>query len=180
MTGHHEALASLDTSVRGMVRFSDGSLIEVEGFGSVVHQTKAKGYKVLTEVYFIPKLRSNIVSLGQLEEDSCKIVIEDGTCNVFDVERSLLARAPRVKNHLLTTQLVAPVCLIAKTSDKAWVWHGRYGHLNFCALRDLGEKGMMEGMLVIDRVEEFCDGCALGKQHRQPFLLWQIIMVRSP
>jgi hypothetical protein len=28
---------------------------------------------------------------------------------------------------------------------------------------------MVEGMLVIDRVEEFCDGCALGKQHRHAF-----------
>jgi len=165
MTGHREALASLDTSVRGTVRFGDGSLVEIEGIGSVVLQSKAKGHKVLTEVYFIPKLKSNIVSLGQLEEGGCKIVIEKGFCNVFDVEHSLLARAPRVKNplYLLTTQIAAPVCLTAKTSDEAWVWHGRYGHLNFRALCDLGQKGMVEGMPVIDRVEEFCDSYALGK-----------------
>jgi len=171
MTGHREALASLDTSVRGTVRFGDGSLVEIEGISSVVLQSKAKGHKVLTEVYFIPKLKSNIVSLGQLEEGGCKIVIEKGFCNVFDVEHSLLARAPRVKNclYLLTTQIAAPVCLTAKTSDEAWVWHGRYGHLNFRALRDLGQEGTVEGMPVIDRVEEFCDSCALGKQHRQPF-----------
>ena len=165
MTGRREALASLDTSVLGTVRFGDGSLVEIEGIGSVVLQSKAKGHKVLTEVYFIPKLKSNIVSLGQLEEGGCKIVIEKGFCNVFDVEHSLLARAPRVKNPLypLTTQIAAPVCLTAKTSDEAWVWHGRYGHLNFRALCDLGQKGMVEGMPVIDRVEDFCDSCALGK-----------------
>lgn len=50
MTGRHEALASLDTSVRGTV--GDDSLVEIEGIRSVVLQTKKKGHKVLTEVYY--------------------------------------------------------------------------------------------------------------------------------
>ena len=67
MMGRREALVSLDMSVRGTVRFGDGSLVEIEGIGSVMLQTRKHGHKVLTEVYFIPKLKSNIVSLGQLE-----------------------------------------------------------------------------------------------------------------
>jgi hypothetical protein len=98
-------------------------------------------------------------------------MIRKGFCNVYDVEHSLLARAPRMKNrlHLLQTQLAAPVCLVAKANDKAWLWHSRYGHLNFRALHQLGTKEMVEGMLILDRVEEFCDGCALGKQQRRSF-----------
>jgi hypothetical protein len=64
MMGRCEALASLDTSVRGTVSFGDSSLVEIEGIRSVVLQTKKEGHKVLTEVYYIPKLKSNIVSLG--------------------------------------------------------------------------------------------------------------------
>jgi len=84
------------------------------------------GHVALSEVYFIPKLKSSIVSLGQLEEGGCKVVLENGYCNVFDVSRSLLARAPRVKNrlYLLKMQLAAPVCLVAKANDQAWLWHG--------------------------------------------------------
>lgn len=171
MTGCREVLASLDTSVGGTVRFGDGSLVEIKGLGSVMLQTKNKGHKVLTSVYFIPKLKSNIVSLGQFEEGGCKIVIQDGFCNVYDVERCLLARAPRVQNrlYLLKMQLATPVCMIAMKDDQAWLWHSRYGHLHFRALRDLVSKNMVKGMPLIDRVEKFCDGCALGKQHRQPF-----------
>ena len=84
MTGRRDALASLDTSIGGTVRFGDGSLVAIEGMGSVMLQTKKDGHKVLTEVYFIPKLKSNIVSLGQLEEGGCKVVLEDGYCSVFD------------------------------------------------------------------------------------------------
>jgi hypothetical protein len=165
MTGRRDVLTSLDTSIGGTVCFGDGSLIAIEGMGSVMLQTKKDGHKVLTEAYFIPKLKSNIVSLGQLEEGGCKVVLEDGYCSVFDVERTLLAHAPHVGNrfYLLKVHLAAPVCLAAKTSDKAWLWHGRYGHLNFRALRELGQKGMVEGLPLLDRVEEFCDGCVLGK-----------------
>jgi hypothetical protein len=171
MTGRREALASLDASVRGTVRFGDGSLVEIEGIGSVVLQTRKKGHKVLTEVYYIPKLKSNIVSLGQLEEGGCRVVLENGYCNIYDIEQSLLASARRVSNrlYLLKLHLAAPVCLKAKTDDQAWLWHGRYGHLNFRALRELGQKGMVEGIPLLDRVEEVCDGCALGKHQRHSF-----------
>jgi hypothetical protein len=121
MTGRCDALVSLDRSVGGTVCFGDGSIVAIEGIGSVMLQTKQNGHKVLTEVYYIPKLKSNIISLGQLEEGGCKVVLENGFCSVFDVKRSLLARAPRVGNrlYLLKVQLGAPVCLVAKRDDKA-------------------------------------------------------------
>jgi hypothetical protein len=125
MTRCRAVLKSLDTSVGGTVRFGDGSLVEIKGMGSVLLQTRNKGHKVLTSVYFIPKLKSNIVSLGQFEEGGCKIVIESGFYNLYDVDRCLLARAPRVKNrlYLLKMQLATPVCLVAMKEDKAWLWH---------------------------------------------------------
>jgi hypothetical protein len=78
-------------------------------------------------------MKSNIISLGQLEEDGCDIVIKKGFCNMNDVERSFLAHAPHVKNwlYLLKTQLAIPVCLVVKVDDEAWLWHDRYEHLNF-------------------------------------------------
>jgi len=54
-------------------------------------------------------------------------------------------------------------------ADTAWLWHARYGHLNFRALRELGRKEMVSGVPVVDHVEQVCEGCTLGKQHRAPF-----------
>jgi hypothetical protein len=121
MTRQREALTSLDTTMCSMVRFGDGALVEIEGISSVMSQTKQVGHKVLTEVYFIPKLKSNIVSLGQLEEGGCEIMIRKGFRNVYDAEHTLLARAPWVNNrlYLLKTQLAAPVCLVSKADDVA-------------------------------------------------------------
>jgi hypothetical protein len=111
------------------VHFGDGSLIKIEGIGSVMLKTKKVGHKMLIGVYFIPKLKSNIISLGQLEEGGCEIVIKKGLCSVYHVEHSLLVRAPQVKNrlYLLKTQLVTLVCLVAKSDDEAWrVWTSEF------------------------------------------------------
>jgi transposase InsO family protein len=69
----------------------------------------------------------------------------------------------------MKVNLTSPVCLMTKIDEEAWLWHARYGHLNFRSLRELGAKEMVDGIPLIRRMEQVCDGCALGKQHRTPF-----------
>ena len=90
---------------------------------------------------------------------------------LYDRQRVLLARVQRTSNRLyaVALNLAAPVCLLAHGGDEAWRWHGRFGHLHFRALHDLGAKGMVRGMPAIQHVEQFCEGCTLGKMHRTPF-----------
>lgn len=96
-------------------------------------------HKVLTDVYYIPKLKSNIISLGQLEEGGCEVRLKNGRLTVFDREGTLVISAPRTGNRLYTLKLgvVPPICLLMNMDNQAWKWHARYGHLNFRALRDL-------------------------------------------
>ena len=171
MTRMRSTLTHLDEGVRGTVRFGDGSRVEIHGIGSMVIQGCHQQHKVLTDVYYIPKLKSNIVSLGQLEEKGFKVVLEICKLCVFDQERALLIYAPRTANRLYTVKfgLVSPICLLAKSDDAAWRWHARFGHLNFRALRDLSCKGMVEGMPTVNRVDQVCDGCVISKQHKVLF-----------
>jgi hypothetical protein len=80
---------------------------------------------------------------------------------VFDQEQTLL--------YLAKFGLAPPVCLFAQSENESWLWHARYGHLNFRALSDLSAKQMVDGLPAVTRVEKVCDGCVLGKQHRTPF-----------
>jgi len=86
MTGCRASLADLDESVRGAVRFGDGSTMEICGIRAVTMVGKNQEHRVLTEVYFIPSLRCNIVSLGQLEEAGCRVEIDKGVLEVFEQE----------------------------------------------------------------------------------------------
>jgi hypothetical protein len=61
-----------------------------------------------------------------------------------------LIRAVR-KNRLyiMNVNLTALVCLMARMDEQVWLWHARYGHLNFRSLCDLGAKEMVEGIPLI-------------------------------
>jgi hypothetical protein len=78
MTGTRSALTQLDEGLHGSVCFGDGSRVEIKGIRSVVMQGCHGQHKVLTYVYYIPALKSSIVSLGQLEEKGLKCTLGDG------------------------------------------------------------------------------------------------------
>ena len=139
------------------------------------------GHKVLTDVYYIPELKSNIVSLGQLEEEGFKYVGEDGRMCVFDQERALLISAPRTENRLYLAKfgLSPPVCMLTQSESQSWLWHARYGHLNFRALNDLNSKEMVDGLPVVTKVEKVCDGCVLENNTEHHFLRCQATEQRS-
>lgn len=54
----------LDPAVCGTVRFDDGSLVNIEGRVTVLFVCKSSEHRVLTEVYYIPCLTANIISIG--------------------------------------------------------------------------------------------------------------------
>lgn len=66
MTGLRSKFHELDENVTGQVKFGDGSIVHIKGKGSVVFECENGEKRVLREVYFIPSLCSNIISLGQL------------------------------------------------------------------------------------------------------------------
>jgi hypothetical protein len=77
MTGCEEKFADLDKSVKGSVKFGYRSVVRIEGRSSVMFVAGSGEHRVLTEVYHIPRLKSNIISLGQLDENGCKYAAND-------------------------------------------------------------------------------------------------------
>lgn len=108
----------LDTSISGSMKFSDGYAVTISGRGTVLIEGRVGEHKSITNVYYILKLTSNIINLGQLEEHGCKVILEDGYLRVFDREGQLLVRVKRARNRLyiLNLDLVQLVCLLAHSS----------------------------------------------------------------
>lgn len=82
MTGERSIFSELDIGVHGTVRFGDGSVVAIEGRGTILFKLKSGEHQELVGVYYIPKLTANIVSLGQLDEDAYKILIEHGVLRI--------------------------------------------------------------------------------------------------
>jgi len=122
-------------------------------------------------VYYIPKLRRNIVRIGQLDERGCQVLNDGGVLWIRDSERKLLGKVEHGRNCLYTLALriALPVCLAARCDDAAWRWHACFGHLSFDALARMARQGMVRGLPLIEHASELCHSCLAGKQRRLPF-----------
>jgi hypothetical protein len=172
MTGSRAVIAKLNNGVIGTVKFSDGSMVYIEGKGTILFACKSGEHRRLDGVYYSPRLTTNIVSLGQMDEDEFKVDIESGIPRLYDLQRKLLAKVHRTPSQLyfLDMNIVAPVCLTTRVGDMSWRCHERYGHLNFQSLRKLGRADMVRGLPAIDHVDQVCKDCVLAKQKEDAVL----------
>ncbi|XP_066320247.1 uncharacterized protein [Miscanthus floridulus] len=143
MTGSNEAFSKLDDNVTVTMKFGDGSKVAIRGRGTI------------------------IFSIGQLDERGSEILIKDGVLMIRDREERLLAKVIRSQNllYLLDLKVEQPVCLATRYTEEPWLWHVRFGHLNFDALGQL-EK-MVRELPHIKHTGEVCDSYLAKKQRRR-------------
>ena len=125
------SFSELDSGIRGTVKFGDGSVVEIEERDTILFIGKGGEHCKLTDVYFIPRLKANLVSLGQLDKAGYHISIERRLLKICDDRRQLLMQVRCMANRLYILELKIKqlVSLSARTEEVAWRWHARYGHL---------------------------------------------------
>ncbi|RVW37270.1 Retrovirus-related Pol polyprotein from transposon TNT 1-94 [Vitis vinifera] len=122
MTGIKSLFKELDESHKLKVKLGDDKQVQVEGKGTVAVNNGHGNVKFLYNVYFIPSLTQNLLSVGQLM--------------LFPLEVS------SIEKH----------ALVVKETSESNLWHLRYGHLNVKGLKLLSKKEMVFGLPKIDSV----------------------------
>ncbi|GJV07573.1 ribonuclease H-like domain, reverse transcriptase, RNA-dependent DNA polymerase [Tanacetum coccineum] len=171
MTGVREHFKELDEKVSGKVRFGDGSYIEIKGKGSIPIECDDKKKRIISHVYYIPDLKSNLLSLGQFTKIGCKVVMEDDELRLYDMDNKIFIKVTRQRNRLYKAnmRIGTPVCLLANLKEETWLWHARLGHLNFESLRSMAQRDLVQGIPTIKHTTQVCDVCLIGKHSRAPF-----------
>ncbi|KAI9201145.1 hypothetical protein LWI28_018928 [Acer negundo] len=171
MTGRKDLFTELDEKVHGEISFGDLSKISVQGRGDVMIKQKNRGHAFIYNVYYVPNMKTNILSLGQLLEKGYHISLQNMQLTITDARGKLVTRVQMTKNRMfpLAIHHDTPKCLTAIINNKDWLWHLRYGHLNFESLKQLGSKKMVKGLSNIHHPNEMCESCVLSKQHRNSF-----------
>jgi hypothetical protein len=83
MTGDKAKFHKLDESLTGRVKFGDAFVVQIMAKGSILFKCKNGDQWLLQEVYYIPRLCTNLVSIGQLTENGQKIIMDGNELVVY-------------------------------------------------------------------------------------------------
>ncbi|XP_019432642.1 PREDICTED: uncharacterized protein LOC109339630 [Lupinus angustifolius] len=172
MTSHKELLADFDLSRKNNVKFVDDSTLNVDGTSDVVILRNNGSNALIFDVLFIPGLKCNLLSIGQLVQKGFTSIMKDGQCELFDVEKRLILRSILTKSRTFEVNITTAKvqCFAAMESiEESWSWYCRYGHLNFKSLHQLGLANMVLGIPISTLPKKMCEVCLAGKQSRRSF-----------
>ncbi|GJV97013.1 retrovirus-related pol polyprotein from transposon TNT 1-94 [Tanacetum coccineum] len=112
--------------VQGRVSFGDTSKIDVKGRWKIRFFQNGKE-SMIEDVYYVPAMKSNILSLGQLMEKGYWVLIKNVKMLLTNKEGVIISIVKMCKNRTFKLNLnsVAGKCLKADLSDEESVWHLR-------------------------------------------------------
>ncbi|CAL2265197.1 unnamed protein product [Prunus armeniaca] len=172
MTSHESLLIDIDTNVTAKVKMGTRDLVQATSKGNLVIETKS-GPRHIKEVMLVPGLDENLLSVGQMIEHGYFLLFGDSIVGIYDDKslKHLVTKVPMTGNICfpLSLQYANAVAMKATIKETTWCWHRRYGHLNLPNLRMLQQKELVYGLPEIGDLEKMCQGCAMGKSHREAF-----------
>jgi len=133
--------------------------------GKVMIRKKDGSLCFITGVLFVPEMKSNLLSIGQLLETGYRMVLEDKAMKVYDTKQRLLVKNTLSKNRIFKVELgvLMQQCLAIAVEKEEWLWHFRYGHLNFGDLNRMQSKAIVKGLPHIHVPKDVCAECVESK-----------------
>lgn len=99
MIGAKEWFTELDESYQHRVTLGNDHRLEVKGRGSV--RVFVNGaFQIITGLYYVPMLTSNLISVSQLQDKGMAFVIQAGECRVYHPVKGLILSSYMTKNKM--------------------------------------------------------------------------------
>ena len=162
------------------------------GKGRVNILTKKGEKKYISDVYFVPGLKHNLMSVGQLMQKGYNVFFKNDVCTILDrpPSRLMITKVKMTNNRMFPLKIildllkegaqaqlfinlqedgrkeavVTQVNFQAEVKDKKWLGHLRLGHLNFDHIIRLSKKKVVRDMPEIKRPSNtIFKSCQLGK-----------------
>lgn len=113
--------------------FGDLSQRLVEGRGRILIELKNGKQKFISKVFYVPDMKSDILSLGQFLEKGFAVQMKDKNLIIFYESRVVIASVRMTKNKMfpLDLNIYQSNYFKAETIKMSNLRHLRYGHLNY-------------------------------------------------
>lgn len=168
MTGNESYFKDIDETILGKVRFGDDSRIDIKGNGFILFITESGSKKILADVYFIPELKSNIISLDQATESGCEVRMKEHYLMLHDKDGKLITKKKRSRNRLykVLMDITETRCLNVTVESESARWHARLGDIGMDTIKTMIRRELVIGVPHINVEKETCEYSLLGKQSR--------------
>ncbi|KAI5343362.1 hypothetical protein L3X38_011238 [Prunus dulcis] len=147
MIAHESLLIDIDRNVNCKVKMGTGDLVQSIGKGTLAIDVQGVT-RYIREVMIVPGLDENLLSVGQMIEHGHWLVFGDNEVDIYEDKqlKELIARVQMKGNRCFPLDLKyinPPMANRATFGEPSWLWHRRFGHLNYISLRLLQEKDMV-------------------------------------
>eukprot|EP00253_Pinus_taeda_P026028 PITA_26028 len=156
MTRNIALFSKLDQSVKSQVTLGTDSKVSVMGKCEVNILTRKGEKKTIADVYYVPGMKCNLLSIGQLVQKGYNVLFDNDVCTIMDRKPNKLCivEVKMTRNRMFSLRIKAILksgveiaaitqeAFQSEPKDENWLWHLRFGHLNFGGLNLLHRKGM--------------------------------------
>ncbi|KAF2318018.1 hypothetical protein GH714_041345 [Hevea brasiliensis] len=121
MCGKKEYFFDFDANFRDSVKLGNNSSLLVKGKGNILMHGIAQ---IITSVFFVPELKNNLLSIGQLQEKGLAILFQHNKCKSFPC--ILLGVSEESKAYRLydpTSNKIIASRDVVFEEDKSWEWN---------------------------------------------------------
>lgn len=175
MSGDKELFSTLNDKFKHSVKLGNDKRMKVSGKGNVRLVLHRKAYTI-SDVYYVPELKNNLLSIGQFQDNNLTVIMQKGMCKIYHEEKGLIAESMMRPNRTFilfdqSDEGARPReqrCLQITTEEMPKLWHERYGHISHRGMRTLQRKDMVRGFPNFDAKKFTCSDCLIGKQPRNP------------
>ena len=171
MTCKKSFFHKIDENIKGRVKFGDGSMIPYKGKGNVSVTFKTGEVLIIPNVLYLLDLKTNILSLGKLNNQGCKTILNSGFLTIRDKFGRLLTKTKKTSGSMYKMKInINERCnLIEEEASEVWLWHKIFSHQSFQTLQDMIRGNLVKGLPQFRNLDEICDHCIAGKHSRTPF-----------
>lgn len=193
MCNSKDQMMDFERSRSTEVNVANGESIFMEGKGRVCVNLKKLGYKTISNVYYVPALSTNLLSVSELSRKGYRVIFTSTECRILDggrvvatatcnnglYELDCYKAGKRQSERAMTSFCVdgEPDAGLQGGLEAAWgighkvsqeIWHRRLAHLNSRSM-NLMKNGLVTGMDYDVSTFNPCVPCIEGKQPKLPF-----------
>ena len=117
-------------------------------------------------------MKCNFFSIRKLIQKGYNVFFEDDVCTIMDKppSKQFISQVKMKRNRMFPLKMrvdlkkgdaiatVTQETYQREAKDENWLWHLRFGHLNFGGLNLLHMKEMVKGLPLIEKTDSLCEG----------------------